>query len=96
MTWVSFDDVWYAFRLTLLNNPTLAEISCKGNITYLNPTIQLFFGRTPTAYEEYSENVSLRISTADKVRLHEFKITLSNVGDVIKRGSKFPSRGDSV
>lgn len=74
----------------------MANLTCKANSTYLNPTAQLFFGRTPSTFEEYSENVVLTLHTADKSKLHEFKITLSNVGDSIKRGTNFPNRGDSV
>ena len=74
----------------------MANLTCKANSTYLNPTAQLFFGRTPSTFEEYSENVVLTLHTVDKSKLHEFKITLSNVGDSIKRGTNFPNRGDSV
>jgi hypothetical protein len=40
--------------------------------------------------------VTLSLFTDDKIKQHQFKIALSNVGDSIKRGAGFPSRGDTI
>lgn len=49
--WMNIEAEWYLFRINLINNNTLANLTCKANSTYLNPTAQLFFGRTPSAFE---------------------------------------------
>jgi hypothetical protein len=36
------------------------------------------------------------ITSANDNRTHRFKISISNVGNTIKRGSKFPARGTAV
>lgn len=40
--------------------------------------------------------MDLIVSSANDNRTHSFKVSISNVGNTIKRGSKFPPRGTAV
>jgi hypothetical protein len=91
--WTTVEDQLRLLRVSLVSGPTSSFLTCKANATELAPSIQLVFGRTPSTFEEYSENVTINLATADSTKQHNFKLVLSNVGDSVKRASGFPSRG---
>lgn len=82
--------------LQLLAGPSTGFLLCRSFRIYLRPSILFSFTAVRSTSDSYSENVTLTLATADNKIGHKFKISLSNIGLALTRGSTFPRKGTSV
>jgi len=79
-----------------LNGPSLSYFVCKCNQAHLTPSIKFNFRKAYYPVEKYTESVTVLLSTEDDLHAHHFRISLSNIGSGISKGSRFPGRGTNV